>query len=62
MAIRGMTEAMILPMLQAGIMDASSLLAADVKALSGSTGIPVQKISDLQEYAKKIKDNAVIRI
>jgi DNA topoisomerase-1 len=62
MAIRGMAEAMILPMLQAGIMDTSSLLAADAKALSGSTGIPEQKISDLQAYAKRIKDNAVIRI
>jgi DNA topoisomerase-1 len=62
MAIRGMTDAMILPLLQAGIADTSSLLAASVPALSASTGIPSQTISGLQASAKKIKDNEIIRI
>jgi hypothetical protein len=62
MAIRGMTHAMILPLLQAGIADTGSLLAASVPALSASTGIPSQTISGLQASAKKIKDNEIIRI
>jgi DNA topoisomerase-1 len=62
MAIRGMTDAMILPMLQAGVVDTGTLLAADVKTLSASSGIPQEKISDLQTSAKRIKENAIIRI
>ena len=62
MAIRGMTHTMILPLLQAGIADTGSLLAASVPALSASTGIPSQTISGLQASAKKIKDNEIIRI
>jgi DNA topoisomerase-1 len=62
MAVRGMTDAMILPLLQAGIADTGSLLAASVPALSASTGIPSQTISGLQTSAKKIKDNEIIRI
>jgi hypothetical protein len=57
-----MTDAMILPMLQAGVVDTGTLLAADVKTLSASSGIPQEKISDLQTSAKRIKENAIIRI
>ena len=62
MAIRGMSDAMILPLLQAGIADASGLLAADIKTVSASTGIPFDTISGLQASARKIKDNEIIRI
>jgi predicted RecB family nuclease len=62
MAIPGMTEEMILPLLQAGVADILGLLAADPTTLSGQTGLPKEKISRLQVSAKKIKDNEIIRI
>jgi len=62
MSVRGITDAMILPLLQAGIMDVSALLAADAKTLSESTGIPKEKISEFQTAAKRMKDRAIIQI
>jgi predicted RecB family nuclease len=62
MAVRGITDAMILPLLQAGITDVSALLAADAKTLSESTGIPKEKISEFQAAAKRMKDRAIIQI
>jgi DNA topoisomerase-1 len=62
MAIPGMTEGMILPLLQAGVADILGLLAADPTTLAGQTGLPKEKISRLQVSAKKIKDNEIIRI
>jgi DNA topoisomerase-1 len=62
MAIPDMTGEMILPLLQAGVVDIPGLLAADPKTLSERTGLPKEKISRLQVSAKKIKDNEIIRI
>jgi len=62
MAVRGITDAMILPLLQAGITDVSALLAADAKNLLESTRIPREKISEFQAAAKRMKDRAIIQI
>ena len=62
MAIRDMTEEMILQLLQAGVVDISGFLAADPQTLSETTGVQKEKISRLQVSAKKIKDNEIIRI
>jgi DNA topoisomerase-1 len=62
MSVRGITDAMILPLLQAGITDVSALLAADAKTLSESTGIPKEKISGFQAGAQRMKERAIIEI
>ena len=62
LTIRGITDAMILPLLQAGILDVSALLAANTKTLSESTGIPVEKISEFQAAVKRMKERAIIQI
>jgi DNA topoisomerase-1 len=62
MAIPEMGGEMILPLLQAGVVDIPGLLAADPKTLSERTGLSQEKISRMQVAAQKIKDNEIIRI
>ena len=62
LAIRGITESMVEQMSRAGIMDMTGLLAADAQNVAGATGIPVQKIRDIQEIARKKKETAIIQI
>ncbi|WAC05768.1 MAG: DNA topoisomerase I [Methanoregula sp.] len=62
MTVSGITEVMVLPLLQAGIADVSALLAADAKNLSAGTGIPVEKIYGFQAAIQRMKDRAIIQI
>jgi DNA topoisomerase-1 len=62
MTVRGITEAMVLPLLQAGIVDVSALLAADATTLSAGTGIPIEKISGFKAVIQRMKDREIIQI
>jgi DNA topoisomerase-1 len=62
LTIRGITEPMIIPLFQAGVVGAASLLDADVQALSTGTGIPMQKIAEIQASVRRKKESSVIQI
>ena len=62
LAISGLGVTVVAKLFDAGIVDAESLLHADVQKLALETGIAVEKICGYQELIKKKRDNAVIRI
>jgi hypothetical protein len=53
---------MIIPLLQEEVVGAASLLAADAQALSARTGIPVQKITEIQTSVRRKKESSIIQI
>jgi DNA topoisomerase-1 len=62
LTIRGINESMIIPLLQEEVVGAASLLAADAQALSARTGIPVQKITEIQTSVRRKKESSIIQI
>ncbi|MCX6686308.1 MAG: DNA topoisomerase I [Methanoregula sp.] len=62
LAIRGITSALIRPLLQAGIVDVPGLLAASPDTAAASSGIPGDTIRKLQAAAKKRLETAVIQV
>jgi hypothetical protein len=62
LTIRGITEPMIIPLLQAGVVGAAGLLDADAQALAAGSGIPVQKIAEIQASVRRKKESSVIQI
>jgi DNA topoisomerase-1 len=62
LAIRGISENSVQLLLQAGITDTASLLAADPKSSAKITGMPEESFRDMQAIARKKLDNAIIQI
>jgi DNA topoisomerase-1 len=62
LSLKGLTEMRATKLIEAGIIDDSTLLAADLQELAGKTGIPTDKIREYQVLARKKRDNAILRI
>jgi DNA topoisomerase-1 len=60
--IKGLNEATIVKLFQAGIITSSALLIADPVKAAEKSGIPLKKIVEYQEIIRKKKENAVIEI
>ncbi|WML67970.1 MAG: DNA topoisomerase 1 [Methanoregula sp. SKADARSKE-2] len=62
LSLKGLTEMRATKLIEAGILDDSTLLEADLQELAGKTGIPADKIREYQVLARKKRDNAILRI
>jgi DNA topoisomerase-1 len=62
LSIKGMTSTMVDKFMAAGVINAESLLAADARKLSETTGIDEEKIRTFQILMRKKQENAIIRI
>jgi DNA topoisomerase-1 len=62
LTIRGITTAMIIPLLHAGIVDAESLFTADPDKAATYSGIPSTTIKGFQVSMKKKLETSVIKI
>ena len=62
LAVRGITESMLIKLAQADIIDAESLLSAKPEETAEKSGIPGPKIAEFQKLLKKKKDSAIIQI
>ncbi len=62
LSLKGITEAMVGKLMDAGIPDGEALLAADAVSAATATGIPEGTIRTLQSLMKRKKENAIIQI